>query len=721
MNQNRRVEVIPECGNNCPEGKQLQLFLDERLIPTQAAGIALHLEACQQCQSVCEALSQTHGLTPNSDAADDDAVLAGLMNRLLADVSLASHPEIQTTVDEPVRFPVPPDTDAPLGRLGMYRIHELVAEGAQGTLFRAIDDSLGRTVAIKVLHRRLAESSAALARFQREARLGASLRSEYVVRVLQVGQHPGFPPFVVMEFVNGETLRDLLARLGPLPIRDTVRIVRDIAQGLAAAHRAGLIHRDVKPSNILLDSSSGNAQLSDFGLAVESTNASRMTQTGVLIGTPAYMSPEQIRSPEIADPRSDIYALGVVLFELLTGAVPFRGIVRMMLLQILNDDPPLLRRFNDTIPRDLETLCLRCMSKDPATRLQTVESLIAELDRWSSGQPILSRPVTHSERFTRWCRRNPIVAGLSAAVFALMVTLTCVMTVSAWRLKQSSRRSDELAIAVTNQRNSALDTLGRLIFELQNGFDQQNVKTDELQRDSLKIALEGLRTIKSSAEQQSDAGLPMAEALRRLGRILFRLDQNDEAMDCLRQSEQILRGHLLRSPSDARVKTMLVETLWAIDDYELLADDPTSAKLREGVELTRELHRENPTFATTQMLAFGLFYEGTADMRQSRCENASARFVESRDLCEELLREQNDNDLNGANVWLRATNGLTDVLLIADDRDKAALQLQDAVRRSEQFVATHSDNATVAVQRLRLIERLLNVSDVLPGGLLPAI
>jgi serine/threonine protein kinase len=197
------------------------------------------------------------------------------------------------------QFPGPPDHLAPLGRLGRYLIQELIAEGAQGVLYRGIDETLNRTVAIKIMQQTLTQSAASLERFRREARLIASVQSDHVVRLFQVGSEPDFPPFLVMEFVDGESLRDRIDRREVIPVRQSVLIIRDTAVGLQAAHKTGLVHRDVKPSNILLDQTTSRARLTDFGMAVESSESIRMTLEGTILGTPAYMSPEQVSRPGV--------------------------------------------------------------------------------------------------------------------------------------------------------------------------------------------------------------------------------------------------------------------------------------------------------------------------------------------------------------------------------------------------------------------------------------
>ncbi len=559
----------------CPTKDQIRSFLDETLDAQGSSEISLHLETCRQCQSVCDALTESFSGTPRGDVArQSTASLGQLINRLI------QQPPTSTTSPESlteIRFPGAADAQAPLGRLAGYAILERVAEGTQGVLFRARDESLNRIVAIKVIHPQLAQTSSSMERFRREARLIAAVQSDHVVQVFQIGTEPLFPPFLVMEYVAGESLKERFDREKQIPVRRVAEIVRDVALGLQAAHASGLVHRDIKPSNVLIDQLTGRVRLTDFGLAVEQTDAARMTREGTLLGTPAYMSPEQVTNPNAIDGRSDIYSLGVMMYELLAGEVPFRGTVRMTVLQVVHDDPRPPRQLNDTIPADLQTICLKAMSKDRQSRFATGREFADELNRWLEGKPILSRPAGRIERLFRWCRRNPVVSSLSALVLTLLVTLTAVMTWSSIRLAESSRAANQNARAAQEQSSAALQTLGQLIFELQKQFDREEIDLNDLQKQSLQIALDGLRKVRSSTGEFATPDLPTAEALRRLGDLLGQLQDTSEALTCLRQSESILRSKLKREPGHLESQRLLVEVLWSIDEFD---ERPTQAIFR---------------------------------------------------------------------------------------------------------------------------------------------
>jgi serine/threonine protein kinase len=713
---------------NCPSRESLGKFLDEKLNLEEFYSVSRHLETCTACQTTCDQLTKADHAPSRGDVVRRSHPSLGKLIRKMVDsrsLAAARQKHERTSVTPAAFsnvFPGAPDQRAPLGRIGHYAVIAAIAEGNQGALFRAVDESLNRTVAIKIVHQRLMQSSLSAERFRREARLLAAVQSEYVVRVFQSGQQDRFPPYLVMEFVEGESLRSRLDRERPLPFRESAEIVRDIARGLLAAHQAGLVHRDVKPSNILLDQRTGRARLTDFGLAVEETDAVQMTQDGVILGTPAYMSPEQVHRTGANDTRSDLYSLGVVLYELLTGEVPFRGTVRATLLQLVHEEPVPPRRYNESIPKDLETICLRAMAKDRSSRFQTAQDLIDELERWRDGRPVLSRPTGRIERAWRWCRRNPMVSSLSALVLLLLITLSVVMAWSSMRLLASSRESRNHALAAQRQSSALLETLGRLVFELQEKFDGDQLDINELQKESLQIALDGLRDVRSTAVASAAPDLHSAEALRRLGDLLWRLDDDQEALACLDQSEAILRDLLKREPANPVLLKRLVEVLWSRDEIATLSDEvggsgietlrsPSGSSLKEAAELARRrLAQENSSEAKS-MLAISLMKFGYELINTDELVEAESLLKESAEMLTPLLAGSSEESDEARLTWLEANDLL--YLAISDQTseesmDRAADVLKASIARCDQFVTLDQDNPLLLVFRLEAQDRVIS-------------
>ncbi len=318
---------------------------------------------------------------------------------------VATCPEAASAAQTPIRFPGPPTERGPLGRLGPYHVMSPLGQGGMGVVYKAYDERFGRVVAVKFLRPGLAGGERG--RFECEARAAAAVRDDHVVVVHDVGADPDHGlRYLVMEYVEGETAADRLRRAGTLPPREAADLVRQAAAGLAAAHAQGVVHRDVKPSNILLERGSGRAKVTDFGLArAPEAGGERLTLSGDLLGTPPYMSPEHVRRPAGLDARADVYGLGVVLYELLTGGAPVGGTTYAVLQQVLHDEPTPPRRRNGRVPRDLETVCLKAMAKEPAERYQTAADLADDLRRWLDGEPVRARPPGPAERLGRWCRR----------------------------------------------------------------------------------------------------------------------------------------------------------------------------------------------------------------------------------------------------------------------------------------------------------------------------
>ncbi|MCA9148394.1 MAG: serine/threonine protein kinase [Planctomycetales bacterium] len=277
-----------------------------------------------------------------------------------------------------------------------YRLIEEIGRGGMGVVYRAEQISLGRTVALKMLLRGQWASAVDLARFRAEAEAAARLDHPHIIPVYDVGEHDG-NAFFSMKYVQGETLADRLKQ-GPLPAREIARIVYSVADAIEFAHSRGVLHRDLKPSNILLDDQD-EAHVMDFGLAKQVTDANSLTRTGAVLGTPAYMAPEQASGNRgEVGVASDVYSLGTILYHMLTGQPPFTAATPMQIvLQVLEQDPPLPHDVNPRVDRDLEMVALRCLQKPPDLRYASAAALADDLDAYLKDEPLAA----HSGRLSQ--------------------------------------------------------------------------------------------------------------------------------------------------------------------------------------------------------------------------------------------------------------------------------------------------------------------------------
>jgi tRNA A-37 threonylcarbamoyl transferase component Bud32 len=380
-----------------PTDHKLRQFQDDQLDPTEAEAIAAHVDSCPECQKTLDQL------TPFGDDA-------------------AAEPSTNGAAGYTSESAAPPAAQWPT--VEGYEILEVLGRGGMGVVYKARQVKAGRPVALKVILAGPHAGPDDLARFRTEATAAAQVAHPGIVTVYEVGEQDGLP-FFSLEYCPGGSLKQKLDGK-PLPPRPAAELVAALAEALHEAHRQGIVHRDLKPANVLF-TADGRPKVADFGLA-KKVSEPGLTASNAVVGTPSYMAPEQVPTNqgrrEPVGPAADVYALGAVLYECLTGRPPFAATTPVdTLLLVLTEEPASPRRLLPSVPRDLETICLKCLRKEPTKRYASARELADDLRRFLHGEPIRARPTPLWERGWRWCRNNPWKAGFGGVAAVALVLL----------------------------------------------------------------------------------------------------------------------------------------------------------------------------------------------------------------------------------------------------------------------------------------------------------
>jgi WD40 repeat protein len=415
--------------NTCPSSRQLRLLLIAEPNDPELLSAEAHVEACPACHATLESITVAEmgevaplariGV-PRPQPADGTDFLRTLKT--------TPPPEFKSAIDTmggPPSAPSPSQPPASPAAADLPRVpgYLLVAElgrGGMGVVYKARQVTLNRPVALKMILAGAHASDIDRKRFRREAEAVARLQHPHIVQIHEVGEHEG-QPYLALELVDGGCLAQQL-RNKPRPARQSAELVETLARAVHVAHECGIVHRDLKPANILL-TASGTPKVADFGLAKRlDAGPAGPTSSGQFLGTPSYMAPEQAIAAGAShrgcsatglEPAADVYSLGAILYEMLTGRPPFRAESSVeTLLQVLHDDPVPPSRLQPKLPRDLETICLTCLRKDPARRYSDARAMAEDLRRYLAGEPVLARPTSARERLWKWVRRRPAAAAL---------------------------------------------------------------------------------------------------------------------------------------------------------------------------------------------------------------------------------------------------------------------------------------------------------------------
>jgi len=644
-------------------------------------------------------------------------------------------------------------------RFGNYELLERIGRGGMGIVYRARQLTADRVVALKVLRRELLRSlsrdthPAALERFRHEVQAAARLEHENVVSVYEVGDVEG-EPFFSMHYVAGGSLLEAL-RDGPIPCRRAAGYLERVARAVEEAHRHGILHRDLKPQNILVDAATDRAYVADFGLAKLQETGEDLTQSGEIMGSPPYMSPEQARDSAHVTASTDVYALGATLYHIVTGRPPFHAATPLETIrQVIQVEPVPLRRLNPAIDADLETICLKCLDKEPARRYPSALALADDLRRYLDHQPIQARPVGWLGRSSRWCRRNPLVAGLIASTCTLLIVALAATIVGYLRTAAALRRAE------AGYRH-ARETVDRFYTQVSEDTLLNQHGMQPLRRELLQQALDYYQQLIRERSQDPALQDELALTYYRVGRITEQVDSPDQSLAAYRQAIERQQRLVQQTPADPQRRQALGDTFNALggvlakrgdldDAYaayiqaaairEAVAEAspgnseprralantymnqglvekdrghaaPARQLLQHAQQLRRQLLREEPQSVKIRRdLAIGCY--NSANLRLSAAERdldgAQADFEEALRWFEDLL-EEDPHDLD--NEYRRATcyRMLGDLHCVRKEYEAAGQQYARAVEHLETLAAR---NPEVSKYRAALACLQMNVGQL---------
>lgn len=553
----------------------------------------------------------------------------------------------------------PISLDKPTSEIALpgYQFLERLGTGTSGVVFKARQESLDRLVAIKVANVAGADAKQ-LVRQRQEAEILSRLRHPNVVHVYEVRHHNGWL-YLVMEFVDGPTLKEFAAGK-TLAAKEAAGLVLTFAETMQAVHDAGVLHRDLKPSNVLVPAMA-QIRITDFGLAKLRSNDLLLTTDDSVLGTPSYMSPEQaFGGAQTAGPATDVYSLGAILYELLAGRPPFLGTTVLDTLSLIRErDPVPPRQLQPSVPRDLETICLKCLSKSPQNRYLSAAELADDLRRFQNGAPIRARRASAAERLIRSCQRNPTISILSAAIALLLIGAVVVLTAKNASIRREVAAKD---VALATARQAVDQMLMRVANDRLNNLPLGHPLREALLKDALKFYEGFLAQSASNANIRED----MAAVLNSMGCIQRELGHFDDASQSFERSIELLQPLVAADPNPPAIREKLVATnealayTWEINSAANSGRE-ADVQYRRTLEMYQELQRDFPN----RDQPVGHSYRHLADLAFKRGDRTQAeQFWRTAISGSEAYLKQHPDNIDARSNLCWACADLSDAILI---------------------------------------------------------
>jgi serine/threonine-protein kinase len=565
-----------------------------------------------------------------------------------------------------------------------YEVLGVLGHGGMGVVYKARHLRLNRLVALKMVLAGAHADPQQLARLHLEAEALADLQHPNIVAVYEVGEHDHCP-YLALEFVDGGSLDKKLDRQ-PQPPLAAAELVETLARAMHCAHQRGIVHRDLKPANVLL-TSTGVPKITDFGLA-KRLEAPGQTQSGAVMGTPSYMAPEQAAGKtREAGPLADVYALGAILYEMLTGQPPFQADTLVKTIeQVVSDEPVAPSRVRERVPRDLETICLKCLQKEPKKRYASAAELAEDLRRFRADEPITARPVSRAERTRKWIKRRPAQAAL--VLLSGLVALGLVVGVLWHNVSLRAERDRAEANRARAEKN--FDRAGRAVDEmLTEVAEEQLAYEPRMEKKRRNLLVKALRFYQNFLQEKSDDPAlrrKTAKAWKRVADISRLLRDDKPAEEAYEQAIALLAALIQENPGDGELRQLLAESHNFRGEVLRLTDRPAQAKeaYEEALRIQRQLVEDFPEVPTyRQDQARTLYNLGILAWSTNKPQEAKEQFGAAIALLKDLTKRYSEVAeyrqhlarcyLNQGPV-LRVTDGFDMAL---DSYDNAIKFLQD--------------------------------------------